>query len=73
MKKFEHLGRMLSKNEQKKIKGGNPPADGPSSPSGGYGPTQYKCCWNDYPDNCSICVNCTAECTCVSGASLKVC
>lgn len=28
MKKFESLGRMLSKDEQKKIMGGNPPDDG---------------------------------------------
>ena len=28
MKKFENLGRMLSKDEQRKIKGGNPPEGG---------------------------------------------
>ncbi len=28
MKKFENLGRMLSKTEQTKIKGGNPPEEG---------------------------------------------
>ncbi len=39
MKKFENLGRKLSKNEQKKILGGNPP--GSDCPTGEF---KYDCC-----------------------------
>lgn len=28
MRKFENLGRMLSKDEQRRIRGGNPPEEG---------------------------------------------
>lgn len=44
MKKFENLGRKLSKEEQKNILGGNAP--GPDCPDG---ESNYNCCleWNN--------------------------
>ena len=63
MKKFETLGKKLSKNDQKKIKGGFIDPGG----SGGY-----KCCWDHSPSNCSDCVP-GAYPKCVTGASPVAC
>ena len=72
--KYKDLGRLLGKEEQKKIIGGTgEEGNPPSSPGGGGEGAQYKCCWDAYPNSCSICVNCAASCTCVANASLKVC
>lgn len=61
--------QMLTKDQQKKIFGGY---DAPADPSGGTGSGQYKCCWTG-TTNCSVCVACTASCTCVAGATLTAC
>lgn len=64
MKKFQGLGRSLSKTEQKLIKGGY---DELELIGGGY-----KCCWNNDSTNCSECVP-AAEPKCVTGAHAASC
>ncbi|SKA31054.1 hypothetical protein SAMN04488128_103401 [Chitinophaga eiseniae] len=34
---------------------------------------RYKCCWNDYPDTCSSCVDTEPNYTCASGSSAVAC
>ena len=69
MKKFQSLGRSLSKAEMKNVLGG---VDYASPIDGGGGNAGYKCCWDDQPTNCSVCVQ-GALPECVKGASAILC
>lgn len=40
---------------------------------GETGSTKYKCCWNNFPDSCSSCVEVSSNYTCVAGSSAVVC
>lgn len=74
---MQHLnvGEALSRDQLKSIIGGEGygGSGSPSNPSGSNsGSKKYKCCWTG-TSNCSECVTCTSDCTCVSGATLTAC
>lgn len=62
-----YLGKaeMLSREQLKKVLGGNGSGSGSSG-----GQKRYKCCWDNYPDDCSVCSFGTY---CTTGSSLKDC
>jgi len=73
MNRFEiNFGKVLTRKELKKIKGG----DGiisPGEPSGGTDPRERKCCLADFPQICSGCVVVFSNAVCGSGAVLTNC
>ena len=69
---LENVGEILTRDQLKKILGGSEGGAAPDSPSGGSSTATYKCCWTG-TSNCSTCVSCNSNCTCVPGASLEQC
>lgn len=78
-------GKKIAKTEMKTIIGGARPGGygtgvgptgGPNNPSGGgdgYYEGCFKCCWDNSPTNCSLCVYSYSTATCQTGASLMSC
>lgn len=66
-------GKLLNRNDLRKIKGGGA-TEPPDSPSGGGtgAAGTWKCCWTN-TEICSRCVPCSNTCVCVTGASLVFC
>lgn len=67
------VGKLLSRNDLKIIKGGGS-SEAPGTPGGGSSGIAgtWKCCWTN-TDNCSACVPCSNTCVCVTGATLVFC
>lgn len=66
-KKIENLGITLTREQSKKVVGGDDTDNLVFDPNSDNG---YKCCWDSTPSSCSVCA---AYGSCVTGAHIVKC